>query len=111
MFSDFNTWLHAKADILSAAAAGGIMAVAFGWQNPLRAARQLIAGLGCGWFIGPAWASAIETVTPFHGDAVFTSCVFAAGLCGLWIVEGLIFAANKWSKDPKLPGSFPWTEK
>lgn len=103
MIEHLQTWLQEKASILAAITVGALMTSAYGWRTPGSAIRQMIAGLGCGYYFGPVTHYFITHMTPFAGDSAAGMAYCATAISGLWIVEGIVFSARRWSKNPTLP--------
>lgn len=103
MIDQFYNWLQQKAHILAAIFVGAVITTAYGWRSFGSAARQMIAGLGCGYYFGPVAHYIITHMTPFTDDSAIGMAYCATAISGLWIVEGIVFAAKRWAQNPSLP--------
>lgn len=103
MYDTIDHWLQQKAHILAAIFVGALMTTAYGWRSPGIAIRQMIAGLGGGYYFGPAAHYFLQKLTPFPAETLEGMAYCATAISGLWIVEGIVFAARRWSKNPTIP--------
>lgn len=102
----FKQWAADNAAILVSSLSGAALQVVVAWQQPKIAVRHFGAATLSGLIFGPGVYRAIEIVTPFEGEAVRSGVIGAVALGGVYLAEGLILYAKRWSRDPSFP--FPW---
>lgn len=103
MLNELYGWLHAKADAVSAVGLGVLVTVAFGWRNPGRLLLQVISAIVSGVEFGPVANEVVIAFTPLKGDAITSACQCLMAICGVYIIEGFILMAQRWSKNPTIP--------
>ena len=98
----FNNWLAAKAAIIFAAVSGAVIHVTLFWSSPAIASRQLIAGILVATNFGPAVAAIVVKYSflPVSAEAMSNAAVCATGLTAIYLVEGLMLMARRWSRNP-----------
>lgn len=100
----FLQWITPKTAVLFAAVSGAFIHVLVAWKHPWIAARQFVACALAGINFGPAMVDVVEHYTWFTSEASKSAVICATGLCGIYLTEGLIFMAKRWSQNPVLPG-------
>ena len=103
----FNNWLAAKAAIIFAAVSGAVIHVTLFWSSPAVMARQFIACVLFGINIGPAIFSVVSEYTFFASTSAEGATICATGLTGVYLTEGLVVLARRWSRNPILPWRKP----
>jgi hypothetical protein len=106
-------WLTAKAAVIFAAASGAAIHVAIFWSSPKVMIRQFIACVLFGINFGPAFFGLVTHYTNFGNDTYFSieavkgATICATGLCGVYLTEGFVALAKRWSSNPQLPWKKP----
>lgn len=99
----FWQWLWPRAEVIGAAVAGAIMYVSLAWTSPAMALRQLLACALAGYTFGPAMFEAVQHYTLFTSSAAQSATIGVTGLCGVYLIEGLMVLGQKWRANPILP--------
>jgi hypothetical protein len=75
--------------------------------SPLVMIRQFLACVLFGINFGPAFFGLVTHYTYFSSASAEGATICATGLCGVYLTEGFVALAKRWSSNPQLPWKKP----
>lgn len=105
LIAELSQWLHdgtglAFTHLLAGAFGGGTNSVLLKIDKIAPILRAIVIGAATGAYLGPGMAEWVGMAVGSRGEI---SVVFAAGLTGMSLAEGLLLMMRRWSSNPTWP--------